>query len=245
LQLATALDWNDDNMSSLYWPALAYATLHTLEFTGLGLAGSLVLGMILALMKVGKWRATRWIAIAYTELLKNTPLLVVMFVVYFGLPSAGIVLSRLIAGSLALTVCYAAYLSEIFRAGLQGVPDGQREAGYALGLSTFATYWNIILPQTFRLSLAATGNMVVDVLKTTSLISAIGGGELLTSAENITAATFQPMKVYLIVGGIYFALCFPLSRLVVWYESRLKAGMNRKHHRARLDAELREIGASA
>jgi polar amino acid transport system permease protein len=232
-------------MGSLYWPTLGYATLHTLEYTGLGIAGSMILGLVIALMKVSKWRAIRWIAIAYTELLKNTPLLVVLFVIYFGLPSVGIILSRLISGGLALTLCYAAYLSEIFRAGLQGVPNGQREAGYALGLSTARVYWNIILPQTFRLSLAATGNMVVDILKTTSLISAIGGGELLTSAENITAATFEPMKVYLIVGGIYFAMCFPLSRLVVWYESRLKSGTNRRRHRRRLEAELREIGAVA
>jgi polar amino acid transport system permease protein len=231
--------------TSLYWPALGYATLHTLEFTALGLAGSLLFGLVLALMKVAKWGPVRWIAVAYTELFKNTPLLVVLLVTYFGLPNVGIILSRLIAGSLALTLCYAAYLSEIFRAGLQGVPNGQREAGYAVGLSTFAVYWNIILPQTFRLSLAATGNMVVDVLKTTSLISAIGGAELTTSAENITAANFEPMKVYLLIGAIYFALCFPLSRLVVWYESRLKAGKNRQRSRARLESELRQIGAVA
>ena len=83
-------------------------------------------------------------AVVYTEILKNTPLLVVLFVIYFGLPTIHVVLSPLIAGSLALTVCYAAYLSEIFRAGLQGVPNGQREAGYAVGLSTVAIYWNII-----------------------------------------------------------------------------------------------------
>jgi polar amino acid transport system permease protein len=228
-------------LGNQYWPALGYATLHTLEFTGLGIAGSMVLGLVLALMKVAKFRAVRWIAVVYTELLKNTPLLVVMFIIYFGLPSVGIVLSRLIAGSLALTVCYAAYLSEIFRAGLQGVPNGQREAGYAVGLSTVAIYWYIILPQTFRLALAATGNMVVDILKTTSLISAIGGGELTTTAENITAATFDAMKVYLIVGGIYFAMCFPLSRLVVWYESKLKAGTNNRLRRMRFAKELNMI----
>ena len=229
----------------MYWPTLGYATLHTLEFTVLGLAGALILGLILALMKISQLRAVRGVALVYTEILKNTPLLVVLFVIYFGLPTIGLVLDPLIAGSLALTVCYAAYLSEIFRAGLQGVPAGQREAGYAVGLTTAAIYWNIILPQTFRLSLAATGNMVVDVLKTTSLISAIGGGELLTSAENITAATFQPMKTYLLVGAIYFVMCFPLSRLVVRYESALKAGTNRKRHRRHVEAQLLQIGVAA
>jgi polar amino acid transport system permease protein len=86
---------------------------------------------------------------------------------------------------------------------------------------------------------------VVDVLKTTSLISAIGGGELLTSAENITAATFQPMKTYLLVGAIYFVMCFPLSRLVVRYESALKAGTNRKRHRRHVEAQLLQIGVAA
>ncbi len=232
-------------MNNLYWPTLLYATLHTLEFTGLGLLGSLLLGLVLALMKISRFGVLRVVAVVYTELLKNTPLLVVLFIIYFALPSIHIILTTLVAGSLALTLCYAAYLSEIFRGGLQGVPVGQREAGQAVGLSTFAIYWNIILPQTFRLTLAATGNMVVDVLKTTSLISTIGGGELLTAAQNITAATFEPMKTYLIVGGIYFLMCFPLSRLVVWYESRLKAGTHRKRHRRRLDGQLQEIGAAA
>lgn len=229
-------------MDSLYWPTLGYAVLHTLAFTVLGIAGSFVFGLVLGLMKINRLRIVRGIAIAYTEIFKNTPLLVVLFVIYFGLTQFHIVMGTLVAGALALTLCYASYFSEIFRAGLQGVPSGQREAGYSVGLSTAAIYWNVILPQTFRLSLASTGNMVVDVLKTTSLMSAIGGGELLTAAQNITAANFEPLKVYLIVGAIYFALCFPLSRLVVWHEARLKAGTHRKRHQQRVNRHLEEIG---
>lgn len=230
---------------TLYWPTLGYATIHTLQFTALGLIGSMLFGLVLAIMKVSRFRLLRGAAIVYTELLKNLPLLVIVFIIYFGLPTFGIVLSPLLAGSLALTVAYASYLSEIFRGGLQGVPPGQREAGYAVGLSTLAIYRHIVLPQAFRLAMAATGNMVVDLLKTTSLMSVIGGSELLTSAENITAETFLPMQTYLIVGAIYFVMCFPLSRLVVRYETRLKAGTNRPFHRRRLELQLRRIEAMA
>jgi polar amino acid transport system permease protein len=224
--------------SNLYWPALWNAALHTLEFTVYSVLGSLLLGLVLALMKVSRSWVARMIAIVYTEIFRNSPLLVVIFVIYFGLPAIGIVMSTLVAGCLSMSLFFASYLSEIFRAGLEGVPQGQREAGYAAGLSTVAIYRHIVLPQALRLSLAATGNMIVDILKSTSLLATITGSELLTTAQTITSATFKPMQTYLLVGAIYFVMCFPLSRLVVSYETALKAGKHFSLRRRRIQRHI-------
>lgn len=231
--------------SSLYWPTLGVAALHTLEFAAGGLAGALTLGLILALMKVSRVKVLRAVAIFYTEALKNVPLLVVIFVVYFGLPSFHVLLSPLVGGIVALGVYYAAYLSEIFRGGLEGVPRGQYEAACAAGLSTATMYRHIVLPQAIRLALAATGNMVVDLLKGTSLMATIGGAELLTAGQNIVSETFRAMQTYLLVGAIYWLMCFPLSRLVVKYESALKRGTQWSLHRRRLDRRLATLEATA
>lgn len=231
------------NQSSLYWPALWYATLHTLQFTLFSIVGALLFGLILALMKTARISILRWIAVIYTEIFKNSPLLVVIFAIYFGLPTVGVTLPPLVAGCLSMTLFFAAYLSEIYRAGLEGVPPGQKEAGYAAGLSTSTIYRHIILPQAVRLSLAATGNMIVDILKSTSLLATISATELMTAAQTITSATFRPMQTYLLVGAIYFVLCFPLSRLVVRYESSLKAGKHFSLRRRRIEAHLQRMGA--
>lgn len=227
--------------SVLYWPALGYATLTTLEFTVLAVIGALLLGLIVALMKASSNLVIRRAAIVYTEIFKNSPLLVIIFVIYFGLPQIGMVLPTLAAGTLSMVVFFAAYLSEIFRAGLEGVPPGQKEAGYAAGLSTTMIYRHIVLPQATRLSLAAVGNVVVDILKSTSLLATIAGSELLSSAQTITSATFRPMQTYLLVGAIYFALCYPLSRLIVKYETSLKNGSSFSFRRRRIQAHIRRL----
>lgn len=209
---------------SPWFPDIPKAAVRTLEFAGLGISGALVLGMILALLKVTESKATRWPAYAYTELFKNTPLLVIVFIYYYGLPSIGVVLDPLTAGSLALATFYAAYLSEIFRAGIEGISGGQREAGKAVGLTGTQIYRYVVLPQAMRLALPGTGNMIVDLLKSTALMSVIAGAELLAVGQNITSQTFEPMKVYLVIGAVYFSMCYPLSQLVLWSERRIRRG---------------------
>jgi polar amino acid transport system permease protein len=200
---------------NLYWPALWDAALRTLEFTVFSLLGALTLGLVLALMKGSRTRLVRTPAVIYTELFKNSPLLVVIFVIYFGLPNIGLVLSPLIAGCLSMTLFFSSYLSEIF----------------------------IVLPQAIRLSLAATGNMVVDILKSTSLLSTITATELLSAAQTITSQNFEPMKTYLIIGAIYFVMCYPLSRLVVRYEAALKSGKHFSLRRRRISRHLQRLSA--
>lgn len=233
--LIAAVDWSE------YAPEIAKAALVTLKFTAVGFAGATVLGMVLALMRLSRLAVVRWPATTYTELFKNTPLLMQIFIVYFGLASVGIILDPFVAGSIALTVFYAAYLSEIFRGGIQGVSGGQREAALAIGLTPQTTFRTVILPQAARLALPATGNMLVDMLKSTSLMTTIAAAELMTVARNVTSETFQAMEVYLVIGAVYFVLAYPLSQLVLWYERRLKAGTQFSLRRRRARRHVREL----
>ncbi len=224
-----------------YWPEIWRAALVTLEFTGLGFGGAVLLGLVLALMRMSKRRSLRLPASCYIELFKNTPLLTLIFIMYFGLASVGLILSPFVAGSITLMLFYGAYLSEIFRGGIQGVTAGQREAAMAIGLSPAKSYRSVILPQAGRLALPATGNMLVDMLKSTSLMATIAGAELMTVARNVTSETFQALEVYIVIGLVYFALAYPLSRLVARYERQLEAGRQFSWRSRRTERHVREL----
>lgn len=239
--LASGVDW------SPYVPEIINAADVTLKFTLFGFAGAVSLGLVLALMRLSRRRIVRIPARIYIELFKNTPLLTQIFIIYFGLASVGLVLSPFVAGSLALALFYAAYLSEIFRGGIQGVNVGQREAALAVGLAPQSVYRSVILPQAVRLALPATGNMLVDMLKSTSLMAAIAGAELMTVARNVTSETFKALEVYLVIGGIYFLLAYPMSQGTAWYEKRLSQGkqfsLRRRRTRRHIDS-LVDVGVA-
>jgi polar amino acid transport system permease protein len=209
-------DYTDD-----LWRAL----LKTLEFAAAGFAGAAVLGLMLALMRLSPIWPLKAFAVVYTELFKNVPLIAIILLVYSGLTQIGVVLGIFEAGTISLVVFYAAYLSEIFRAALLGVHAGQREAAEALGLSRWATFAHVSFPQALRLALPGTNTMVVDLLKSTSLLVVIGAGELMTQAQLIASSTFRAFEVYMVIGGLYFAMCFPLSQALLWFERRVQAGV--------------------
>jgi His/Glu/Gln/Arg/opine family amino acid ABC transporter permease subunit len=213
------VQWSD------YWGDLAHALLRTLEYTFLGFAGAVLLGLALALLRLHPSRLVRFPAALYTELFKNVPLLAIIFITYFGLASQGVRLDALMAGSLSLVIFYAAYLSEIFRAALRGVPPGQREGAQALGMSRSRTFGQVVLPQAARLALPGTSTMLVDLLKSTSLLVTIAAGELMSQAQLIASETFRAMEVYLVIAAIYFAVCYPLSQLLLWLERKVHAGV--------------------
>ncbi len=121
-------------------------------------------------------------------------------------------------------VFYAAYLSEIFRAALRGVHAGQREGAQALGMSRGRTFGQVIMPQALRLALPGTATMGVDLLKSTSLLVTIAAGELMSQGSQISSETFRPMEVYLVIAAIYFAVCYPVSQLLLLLERRVHAG---------------------
>lgn len=215
----TLEDW------AVYAQGVPVAILVTLKFTVAAFVGSIALGAIIAIMRTSKTFAARGPALVYTEIFKNLPLITAIYLIYFGLPSLGIRFDVFTAGTLALVLFYGAYMSEVFRGGLQAVPEGQREAASALGMRARSVTLTIVLPQAVRHALPGAGTMLVDLLKGTSLLVTIGGGELMTEGTIMTALTFRPLEVYTLIGAIYFALCFPLSRAVGRLERRLASGV--------------------
>jgi His/Glu/Gln/Arg/opine family amino acid ABC transporter permease subunit len=208
-----------------YAPALLTGILTTLEFTVLGFVGATLVGLAVALLRISALRPVRILGRIYTEIFRNLPLITEIYLIYFGLAAIGIRFSALEAGAISLSLFYGAYLSEIFRAGLEGVPRGQWEAGQALGLTHISILRHITLPQAVRLALPGSSTMFVDLLKGTSLMVTIGGAELMTEAGIIVSDTFRALDVYLVVGAIYVLLAYPLSQLSIWLESRLKSGL--------------------
>jgi polar amino acid transport system permease protein len=176
-------------------------------------------------MRLSKSRAVRAPAAVYTELFKNIPLLAIIFLTYFGLPSQGVRLSVFQAGALSLIIFYAAYLSEIFRSAIAGVHGGQQEAAQALGMSRGATFGQVIFPQALRSALPGTNTMLVDLLKSTSLLVTISAAELMSQGQLIASETFRALEVYVVIAALYFALCYPLSQGLLWFERQIRAGV--------------------
>jgi polar amino acid transport system permease protein len=211
--------WSD------YSTDLWHALLKTIEYTVVSFAGAALLGLVLALMRLSPLRGLRWPAVVYTELFKNVPLLAIIFLTYFGLASQGVKLGVFEAGSLSLIIFYAAYLSEIFRAAISGVHGGQQEAAEALGLSRRATFAHVVFPQALRSALPGTNTMLVDLLKSTSLLVTISAAELMSQGQLIASDTFRALEVYAVISVIYFALCYPLSQGLLWFERQIRAGV--------------------
>lgn len=230
-----SVPWDD------YWVNLLEGLLKTIQFTIAGFVGAIVLGVVLAILRVSGGRILGAAARVVVEAFKNVPLITEIFIIYFGLASIGLSLSAFAAGSLALMGHYGAYLSEIFRSGIQSVDEGQTEAGHALGMSSFSVFRKVLAPQAVLVALPGTGTMLVDLLKGTSLMVSIGGAELMTQGQIITSATFRALEVYLVIGAIYFALCFPLSSFVGRVERRLSLGRPFSLRRHRLLSHAREV----
>jgi His/Glu/Gln/Arg/opine family amino acid ABC transporter permease subunit len=208
-----------------YVDNLAGGLLRTLGYTLASFAGAAIVGLGLALMRLNRLRIVRFPAALYTEVFKNIPLLAIIFVTYFGLPSVGIRFDVFVAGVLSLVLFYAAYLSEIFRAAIAGIHPGQNEAAQALGLGRVTTFGRVVLPQALRLALPGTNTMLVDLLKSTSLLVTISAAELMTQAQLIASETFRALEVYLVIAAIYFVVCYPLSQCLLWLERTIQAGV--------------------
>jgi polar amino acid transport system permease protein len=167
---------------------------------------------------------------------------------YFGLGSVGLRLGVFEAGALSLVIFYAVYLSEIFRSAIAGVHAGQREAAEALGLGRAATFTRVIFPQALRLALPGTNTMLVDLLKSTSLLVTISAAELMSEGQLIASETFRALEVYAVIAAIYFAVCYPLSQGLLWFERKVRDGvplLPRRRRRMRLVRGLLEEEVAA
>lgn len=194
---------------------------YTIFLAFMGVLFGAIIGGLLAMMKLSKSRIFRWIAIAYIEYVRGTPLLVQIFIVYFGTGVLGLDLSKVAAGCIALALNSGAYVAEIIRAGINAVNKGQVEAARSLGMNQMQSMRYIILPQAIKNILPALGNEFVTVIKESSVVSVIGVSELIFQAGNVQGASFKPFLPYLVVSLIYFVLTFTISRLLGVAERRM------------------------
>ncbi|VVE68728.1 ABC transporter permease [Pandoraea captiosa] len=202
-------------------PVLLQGTVLTIKFALMSMVFGLAIGIVVAVMGIGKVRVLRAIARAYVSIMRGTPLLVQIFVVYYGLPGIGISLEPTPAGVLTLSLNVGAYLSESMRGALEGMPRGQWLAAYSLGLSYWQTLRYIIAPQALRIAVPSLGNSLISLIKDTSLVSVITVTELLRSAQEVIASTYQPLPLYLACAAIYWVLSTGLSALQRRIEKRL------------------------
>lgn len=214
---------DDQNFFTEYYPYYLSGTGYTILLALIGVLFGIILGTIFALMKLSSIKILKALASIYIEYVRGTPLLVQIFIVYFGTGMLGFDLSRFVAGCIALSLNSAAYVAEIIRAGINGVNKGQMEAGRSLGMNRTQAMRYVIFPQAIKNILPALGNELVTVIKESSVISVIGVSELIFQAGNVQGASFKPFLPYLIVSLIYFVLTFTLSRILGLAERKLKS----------------------
>ncbi|UEP50688.1 amino acid ABC transporter permease [Burkholderia ambifaria] len=202
-------------------PVMVKGALLTLKFAVASMALGLVVGLVVAIMRIGSNRLVSGLAQGYVSLMRGTPLLVQMFVVYYGLPDLGITLDPTTAGIFTLTLNAGAYLSESMRGAILGIGRGQWAAAHSLGLTHVQTLRHIVCPQALRLAVPSLGNTLISLIKDTSLVSVITVTELLRSTQEVIAATFQPLPLYLAAAALYWVLSTLLTRLQSRVETRL------------------------
>jgi polar amino acid transport system permease protein len=202
---------------------IVMAVQWTIALSAVAFAGGAMGGLVVALARVSKNPLLRLPAQGFIRIFQGTPLLMQLFLTYFGLQIIGFGVSPWWAASLALTLHASAFLGEIWRGCIEAVPEGQSEASYALGLSYFDRMTSVILPQAARIAIAPTVGFLVQLIKGTSLASIIGFVELMRAATIMNNATYSPLKVYGLVTLIYFCLCWPLSIYARRMEGRYAA----------------------
>jgi polar amino acid transport system permease protein len=203
-----------------YFPYIVRGTWITLELTLLSLCVSGVLGLAAAIGKMSASRLASVPARLYIEIIRGTPALLQIFLVYFGLTSYGVRLEPLPAAVITLGLIGGAYLAEIFRAGIESVDRGQVEAATSLGMKRRAIMRRIVLPQAMVLILPPFTNFLIALIKDTSLALTITVPEIMYRAYDAANQSFRSMEIYAMAGAIYLAMCYPLSRLARWLERR-------------------------
>lgn len=204
-------------VKSVWWTLV----LSGLAFTLGGLGG---FGLMLARVSPRPW--LRWPAVLYIECIQGIPLLILLFIVYYGLSVYGLSLPSLVAAGLALMIYVSAYLADIWRGCIEAMPRPQWEASECLALTRWQTLRLVVIPQAMRLSLPPTVGFLVQIIKMTSLASVIGFVELTRAGQLINNTIFQPFLIFTLVGTFYFVLCYPLSRWSEAMEKKLNVANN-------------------
>jgi polar amino acid transport system permease protein len=206
---------------------LIAAARWTILLSLLAFLGGGVIGALVAMMRVSQKRALRWCAIAYIQVFQGTPLLLQLFLIFFGTDMLGVGLSPWVAAALGLSCNAGAFLGEIWRGAIQSVSRAQREAGEALGLHYLPIMRHIILPQALRIAVAPTVGFLVNLVKSTSLAAIIGFIELTRAAQLLNNSTFRPFTLFASVAVLYFLLCWPLTIASRRLETRMARAYQR------------------
>ena len=194
----------------------------TVALSLIAFAGGIVGGLLIALARTSEYSLLRYPAKGFIEVFQGTPLLMQLFLTYFGLGLFNLALNPWVAVAVAFTLHASAFLGEIWRGCIDAVPKGQTEAASALALRYGNRMCHIVLPQAFRISLPATVGFLVQLIKGTSLAAIIGFTELARTGQILSNVTYQPLLVYSVVGALYFAMCWPLSRCSSYLERRYR-----------------------
>ncbi len=193
-----------------------------------GAAGS-ILGFGVGLARTSNFAVVRWISAIYTNFLRGVPLLIILLFTYFALPLLipGAIFSQLMSGAIGLTIFVSAYIAEVVRGSIESVPRGQFEAAEALGMGYFTKFRYVIVPQAMRVMVPPWVGILLAMIKDSSLVSVIGFVELTQAGKIVGTTTMQPLVAFVIVGAVYFVICYPLGRFGRWYENRLAISLAR------------------
>ncbi len=206
---------------------LLLAARWTVLLSLIAFAGGAVIGLAVALMRVSETRWLRWSAVGFIRVFQGTPLLIQLFLVFFGADLLGLNLGAWLSAALGLSLNAGAFLGEIWRGSIQAVPGGQVEAARSLGLHYGPLMWRVVIPQATRLAVPPTVGFGVNLVKSTSLAAIIGFVELTRAGQQLNNATFRPFLIFGTVGLIYFVLCWPLTLAATRLERRLALAYRR------------------
>ncbi|KGT72760.1 cysteine ABC transporter permease [Bradyrhizobium japonicum] len=210
-----------DIAQSSFLPLVKGALTYTLSLALLSFFFGLILAVLTALARISKINALNGIARAYVSIIRGTPLLVQLFIIFYGLPSIGVRIDPFPSAIIGFSLNVGAYGSEIVRAAILSIPKGQWEAAYSIGMSYRQALRRVILPQAARVSVPPLSNSFISLIKDTSLAASILVSEMFRKAQEITAATYEPLLVYTEAALIYWILCLFLSFIQDWLEQRL------------------------
>ncbi|MGZ2417669.1 His/Glu/Gln/Arg/opine family amino acid ABC transporter permease subunit [Staphylococcus caledonicus] len=215
---------DDGNFYQKYGTFFIKGLKNSILISFIGVICGAIIGALIALAKLSKFKVISWLASIYIEFLRGTPMLVQVFLVFFGTTALlGLDVSALVCGTIALVINSSAYIAEIIRAGINAVDKGQTEAAQCLGLNYSKTMIHIILPQAIKNILPALGNEFVTLIKESSIVSTIGVSEIMFNAQVVQGISFDPFTPLMIAAVMYFVLTFSLSRVMNLIEGRMKA----------------------
>lgn len=206
-------------------PVLLQGAGYTLLFAVAAMVGGIVLGFPIAVMRISPWAFLRLPATLYVSAIRGTPLLVQLFVIYYGLPSVGIEFTPVTAGVLALSLNAGAYLSESLRGAIHSIGQGQWRASFSLGLGYWQTLRHIVMPQALRVAVPSMSNTLISLIKDTSLVSVITMTELMLATKEVIATTFRPLPLYIAAAVIYWCMSLVFEDL----QRRAERRLNRAH----------------